>query len=125
VKNVDTAMLVDDRVHDLLYRTGIDDITGERRRGAPLPTNDVDRFLCGLAVDIDANDTGAVTGKQDCRRLPVAPPWTDRARTEQDRDLVDETAHGNCSSLCGTAKPCTIRASQGMRSRARNRSQSG
>jgi hypothetical protein len=97
VEHVDAAMLADDFVHDSLDGVRVCDVAGERGCGSAFTLDDVDRLLRGFAVDVHAGDMSAVAGEQDRRCLSIAPSRTDRARAEQDCDLVFETLHHRCS----------------------------
>ena len=72
---------------------GARDIGGERRRLAALAGDDIDGFLRGLAVAVDAKHLRALARKGHRGRLAVAPARPDRTGADHHRCLALEPFH--------------------------------
>ena len=71
-------------------------VGAERQREAALAGDDVRGLLGGGEIDVDAEHFRALARAGDRGRLAVAPAGADRARADDERDLVLEAIrHGS------------------------------
>ena len=93
VEHVDAAIGLDACRHHRFYLGFARDIGGEGDCLAALLCNDIDGFLRGSGVAIDAKHLCALAREGDSGRLAIAPAGTDRSRTHHHRRLALEPFH--------------------------------